>query len=248
MVVISILVWDTPEYAENLLHNLFIDHPVGETPHRVYVLDQGSGWKTRLVLWRYRKHVRLLRVKQNIGFPAGHNLVLKTATEEGAVDAFCVLNSDVRFLEDNWLDALARTLKGDAKHAIAGPIGIRLIPRGDRRGHGELASDRDMESGAYDVLSGCVALIRASTARKHGLYDEVFTPGYFEDSDLGYRYHAAGYTSAYCRLKMEHSYLGPRTSTAKTHKDVLLKNYGNFREQNRQCFIQRWGHLLASED
>jgi O-antigen biosynthesis protein len=246
-VAISVLIWDTPEYAEGLLRNLFFEQPIGETPHKVYVLDQGSGWKTRRVLRRYRDRVQIVRVKENVGFPAGHNLVFETAMSAGPVEAFCVLNSDVRFAESNWLDRLVETLHSDQKNAVAGPVGIQVNPGPERRGHGTIATSEDMAAGKYDMLSGCISLIRSTVAMELGLYDEVFTPGYFEDGDMGYRYHEAGYRSVYCPLKFEHGYLGPRTSTAKQHKDVLRKKFGNFREKNRQCFVSRWGHLFGPE-
>ena len=247
MVVISILVWDTPEYAEKLLANLFSECPAGQTPHLVYVLDQGSGGRTRRVLNRYRKQIRLLRVKENIGFPAGHNFVFKTAMEAEPFDAFCVLNSDVRFQQNHWLDALNNALNEDERNAVAGPLGNHVLTGTARRGHGKTASPQDTTSGNYDFLSGCISLIRTSVALEHGLYDEAFTPGYFEDADMGYRYHTAGYRSVYCPLAFEHTYLGPRTSTAKQNKENLSNRYGDFRERNRERFVSRWGHLFPPE-
>jgi GT2 family glycosyltransferase len=240
MIIVSILVWDTPEYAECLLNNLLEECHPGQTPHEIYVLDQGSGWRTRRILKRYKDRIQLLRVKTNAGFSAGHNHVFKTAQAAGDFDAFCVLNSDVRFLSAGWLDRLVDTLSEDAGNAVAGPVGIRIQTGEDRFGHGEIASEEAMRAGDYDVLSGCVSLIRTSVAQKHGLYDEIFTPGYFEDADMCFRYVAAGHGIVHCPIRIEHGYLGARTSTAKVKKDSLRRKYGNFRERNRQEFLKRW--------
>jgi GT2 family glycosyltransferase len=240
MVVLSVLVWDTPEYAGNLLHNLLEECPVGETPHKIVVLDQGSGWRTRRVLKRHQERISIIRVRKNIGFPAGHNLVFNTARETGAFDAFCVVNSDVRFLEANWLDQLSTSLEENPNIALTGPVALRVTRSGGRIGHGEPVTDEDLRRGQFEFLSGCASLIRADVAIRLGLYDEVFTPGYFEDADMCFRYVAAGHGIVHCPIRIEHGYLGARTSTAKVKKDSLRRKYGNFRERNRQEFLKRW--------
>ncbi len=249
MVILSILIWDTPDYAELLLRNLFEEIPIGDTPHQVYVLDQGSGWRTRRILRRYRDRIRLVRVKQNVGFPEGHNLIFRTARENSPVDAICVINSDVRFLEPKWLDRMVETQALNPKVAITSPAGLNVIREGKRVGHGTPAGEDEIRAGQYDFLSGCVTLIRASVAGDLGLYDPVFTPGYFEDADLCYRYRASGFELAFCPIRFEHGYLGARTSTAKIKKDCLDRTYGDFRERNRQEFLNRWHkELLGRED
>ena len=246
MIVLSILVWDTPEYAEKLLQNLLDECPVGQASHKICVLDQGSTWETRRILKRFQGRIELLRVKENIGFPAGHNLIYNTAKESCQLDAFCVVNSDVRFLEHNWLDRLSETLSSNPENAVAGPVGININTSDVRYGHGEVANEEDLASGNFDVLSACVSLVRTSVAEELGLYDEIFSPGYFEDGDMCYRYREAGYRLVGCPISMEHGYLGPRTSTAKQKKDILRHAHGNFRETNRTLFVERWGHRFPA--
>ena len=69
--IVSILVWDTPEYVESLLHSMFEAYSAGGMAHEVYVLDQGSQEPTREVLDRYGSHINRIDLERNIGFPGG---------------------------------------------------------------------------------------------------------------------------------------------------------------------------------
>ena len=113
MVIISILVWDSPRYVENLLKSLFSDHAISRSPYEVYVVDQGSEQETKDVLARYKEHIHLIELEKNIGFGEGHNLVYKKAQAGPAFDYFCVVNSDIKFTQDNWLDSMMRDLCSD---------------------------------------------------------------------------------------------------------------------------------------
>jgi GT2 family glycosyltransferase len=239
--VISILVWDAPYYVENLLKSLFEEYRIGSTPHCVYVLDQGSGFATRRVLRRFRDRVRVIRLKRNIGFPKGHNLIFEEASTTEAFRYFCAVNSDVRFLEDDWLDRMVNVMEADRDVAVSGPVAVNIIDHGERLGHGSIAETADAAAGRFDFISGALCTVRRRVAEERGLFDEVFTPGYFEDADMVFRYLEAGYAQAWCPVKHEHGYLGKRATAERSRKRrELVSEYGAFQERNRHVFLDRW--------
>ncbi len=238
--VISVLAWDAPRYLENLLASLFETHRIGTTPHHVYVLDQGSHAETKDVLARYADRIRIITLQENIGFSKGHNLVYREAAKSGSFDYFVVINSDIRFGQDAWLDALVNALATDPRVAVTGPMGINIIARGRRAGHGRQATPEEMARHEFDSISGCLCLFRRSALGSDAVFDEVYSPAYFEDTDLNLRLKEKGYRQVWCPLQFEHHYLGANTSTSKVKRDELAAKYGPFQEQNRQLFLKRW--------
>lgn len=248
--VLSILVWDSPEYVDNLLTSLFATHPVSSRHDwSVVLLDQGSTEPaTASALARHESSPALTvhRVPKNIGFPKGHNLLYEKAKSAGPLDFFCPVNSDVLFEEDNWLDRLLDPLLQHADAAISGPSGVSIrTDRGKRYGHGRMCSTEQMAAGEYAYISGSICAIRAGVIEELGLFDEVFTPGYFEDADLNFRFQKAGYRLLYAPVKHQHHYRGREASTTRTKKEELLKEFGAFQERNRQVFLKRWESYLG---
>jgi len=240
MIILSILVWDSPQYTENLLKSLFDEHQISTHPHKVYILDQGSNAETKDVLEKYADKINLITLKENIGFPKGHNLVYQKAKELGDFEYFCPINSDIRFKEDFWLDKLVEKMQSHEKNAIVGCMGLNIISEGARIGHGRIASKEDEENRLFDFVSGCVFLIKSSVIDQIGFFDEIFTPGYFEDADLNFRIKENGFKQALTKIEFDHHYLGQGTSTTKTKAEELHQKYGDFQEKNRQIFLDRW--------
>lgn len=73
-----------------------------------------------------------------------------------------------------------------------------------------------------------------------GLFDEAFTPGYYEDTDLSFRARACDWDLSYCPLAYTHQGLGPERSTSHIKRDQLAERYGNFQKRNRNLFVTRW--------
>lgn len=140
--------------------------------------------------------IRLLRNERNLGFIGSCN----RGAEEAVGDVVVFLNNDTICLP-GWLDALVGTLVGNPSIGLVGaqlvyPDGTlqesggivwrggeaHQIGRGRHPGEPEYSCLREV-----DYCSGaCIALRRVDFMRL-GMFDSLFAPAYFEDTDLAFR-------------------------------------------------------------
>ncbi len=238
MVVISILTWDAHEYVTNLLNNLDTISP-GSTPHKIFILDQGSKERTTDAISTFADKspnctAEFLGI--NIGFPAGHNLIYEKALDDGPFKYFVVLNSDILFNNHGWLDTLVAFMEKNPRVNIAGPHVLNL----QDNGMGRTATDEEIKQDNFVAVSGCVSIIRSTAVTELGLYDNCYTPGYYEDTDLSYRTRHFGYAIAYVKLDFDHHYLGAQNSTSKRKRIELEAQYGKYVIDNMKRFKSRW--------
>lgn len=168
----------------------------------VLVVDDGSPWKggTRYVC---DMHEIECIVKENGGFSSAVNVGLQRCLDGGR-DAVLV-NSDIEFTEEGWLEALEGTDADVVGALLAYPFG-RVQSAGTyfsplNRGwfHRFHWSPLDVEEVHREAECPCTAalqLIRCDTIRQVGLYDEQF-PLAFEDVDHALRVFDAGGRCAY---------------------------------------------------
>lgn len=108
------------ELLTNCLDSLR-NHPAS-LPTRVTVVDSGSSDETPDMVERDFPEVRLLR-RENIGFSAANNVVLKEVAAEGGARLVLLLNPDTEVFEGSLDAALSRI---EAEDSI-GMVGIRLV-------------------------------------------------------------------------------------------------------------------------
>jgi len=202
------------ELLRECLHSLRERPPL--RPLRVFVVDNASGDGTVELVRGEFAWVDLVAAPRNLGFAAASNLAIRRGDGEYVL----ALNPDTRVL-DGSLDRLLELM--DARPEI-GVCGCRLLrPDGSldhaaRRafptllgtighfsglGRGErapraLAQYRLpwVESGPVDAVNGAFMLMRRRALDEVGLFDEGYWM-YFEDLDLCYRFHQAGWVVWY---------------------------------------------------
>jgi len=234
--IISILSWDTPEYIENLLNSLKFHKPSAK-PYVIIILDQGSDIETRTILEKNENsQVEVIYNNQNIGFSKGQNKVYDYAKSKYNLEYFCCVNSDVKVEQDLWLDELIKPFEINEKIGITGPLPLQL----DWWGVGHHVMEIDAKNGKFDIISGCLFVTSKNNIKKLGLFDEIFTPAYFEDSDLNMRYKKADLKLVYVPINFKHDYLDEVKKTSKKKAVELKKEYGNFHYKNAKKFINRW--------
>jgi GT2 family glycosyltransferase len=151
--------------------------------------------------------VRVLRLVRRSGFCVAVNLGLRTATAE-VVE---LLNDDTE-VTPGWTDAVLPWFRNPRIAAVAplvlqqGPAGqLRIDSAGDRyylggvagkRGHGETLSASHLRPGRVFGASGSSAFYRRDAVLRAGALPESFG-AYFEDVDLAFRLHWAGYEVAF---------------------------------------------------
>jgi GT2 family glycosyltransferase len=234
--VISILVWDSPIYTRNLLLNL--DWAVPGKDCRIIILDQGSAEETRSFVRSYaaeRPNVMALLLDRNIGYGAGHNLVYRSALEGGAFDYFITLNSDSLFPEPGWADEMVGAMDANPDAAIGGPLGY-----GIRDSYFVPSSKQQLASGDFLFITGAVAIIRAKAVREHGLFDEIYTPAYWEDADMVLRYRHYGWRQLFVDIPILHGYLGEKIKVNQQKREQLKAEFGEFQNRNMREFMTRY--------
>lgn len=176
----------------------------------IVVVDNGSADGTCALLGREFPSVRVLPLRENVGYGRANNQALQGALDARA-EFVALINNDVE-LEPGWLGAM---LEAAAAHPEAGLFAGTLLFRDselvnstgleiDALGR---ARDRDFrvpraslsrEDGPVQGVTGGAALIRASALRAVGLFDPAYF-AYYEDVDLSLRAARLGYASRYVR-------------------------------------------------
>jgi GT2 family glycosyltransferase len=194
------------------------EQPPSTAAMRVTVVDSGSTDSTPEMVEREFPEVRLLR-RDNIGFSAANNLVLR----ESRAEAVLLLNPDTE-VRAGALDAALARLRSEPR---IGMVGIKLVTASGELDHackrsfptplsalahftgigrgadasGALGQYRathlgDDEPGEVDAVNGAFMLCRAEAVREVGLLDEGYWL-YMEDLDWCRRFWAAGWKVFY---------------------------------------------------
>lgn len=242
--LITMLVWDAYEATMQCLDS--IERGVAaRAVWALMILDQGSETRTNRALEvfsrRHAREVRLDCARENMGYAAGHNRLLHHGLSWLAPRYLVTINNDLVFREPAWLDRLVDFMDAHPRVGIAGPAGVvyqREPP--DRIGWCRVATSDEMADGKFDAVSGSLCIIRQAMIEQIGLFDESFTPGYYEDTDLSFRAKACGWRLAHCPLDYTHQALGPEKSTSYMKRQELAARFGNFQKRNRDLFVSRW--------
>ncbi len=207
--------------AEALLRNCLRslrEHSPATVTMRVTVVDSGSPDGTPDMVAREFPEVRLLR-RENIGFSAANNLVLR----ESEAESMLLLNPDTEVYAGT-LDAALERLRSESR---IGMVGVKLVLESGELDHackrsfptplsalahftgvgraagaaGALSQYRatdlgDDEAGEVDAVNGAFMLCRAEAVREVGLLDEGYWL-YMEDLDWCHRFWDAGWKVFY---------------------------------------------------
>jgi GT2 family glycosyltransferase len=181
------------EFTVALLLQLARDHgPGSDHPVQPIVVDNGSTDRSPSLPGLFDNLV-YLREEAPLGYTAASNLGARSAT----APILIFLNNDIE-LGSRALDTLIEALDDDPTLGATGPkivltdgkvqeAGGVVFANGGTAGFGRgLDPDRDVVNLARDVdyVSGCALAVRRALFEELGGFDELFSPGYFEDTDL----------------------------------------------------------------
>lgn len=168
------------------------------------------GTLTDLQVWRNDK---------NIGFGIPHN----EAFRKSGGDFFVVLNNDIVFLEEGWLDKMKAQFDADPRLAICGVTGTCS----------EIGPDGTGRPGKLDYVEASIMMVRATFAREHGLFDKAYRFIYCEDADFSLRARALGWKLAAIPLKYTHD----RSATVKAAAATV--DFDGYKIRNRHILLGR---------
>jgi GT2 family glycosyltransferase len=225
------------------------------------VVDNGStDGSVELVRERFPA-ARLVENGRNLGFSAGMNVgmrLLRAAPE--SPDVVVLLNQDTVVAPD-WLRNILAPFEHDQRIGAVGckiyyPDGRtlqhagawlergRAIPR--HYGHGELDEGQYDQPRDFEWVTGAALALRLSALDEVGLFDEGYSPGYFEDIDLCWRLRRADYRVHYApAATLRHA------ESRSTGDPLRLHTFVN---RNRLRFVVKtfpseriWGEFLIAE-
>ena len=204
--------------------------------------------------------VQVVALDANYGYPVGANRGVAVARGRHVV----LLNNDAR-VRPGWLAALLRALD----HPGPAPVGVVTAKVLDLDGTVQSAGGIEHRPDGRFVIPGqgedrlaptvtarrevpnaggpCLLLSRALLDRlapDGRVFDEAYSPGYFEDSDLCLRARAAGFRLVY-EPGAEVFHHGKATSSL-VAREGRLDVWGRF-EENRRRFHARWADTLAAD-
>jgi GT2 family glycosyltransferase len=210
-VSVIIVVWNAKNYVLECLESLR-EH-CEKICSEVIVVDNASSDGTPELIAEMFPEFKLIRNPENLGFAKANNIGIA----ESSGDYLCLVNSDVKFLND-CISPMLRYLSGHSEVGMLGPkmlaadgeirrstmrfptvwnnfcraIGLDSLFKRSRAFGGLLMSDFDHQTTApVEVLNGWFLVVRRSAVERVGLLDPQFFM-YGEDVDWCYRFRQAG--------------------------------------------------------
>lgn len=208
-------------------------------PHKIIVVDDGSGQKTQDFL-KKQERIEVIRNKKSQGFPFSSN----QGASKVKSDFFIIMNNDVE-VTDNWLTMLLDTMKANQRIGVLGPKTNRISgPQQDP--NARYSSMAEMQKYAETIRNRkpprlefwprivffCV-LIRTALYKQIGGLDENFGLGNFEDDDYCLRATLTGWNCAIDHNVFVHHY-GSKTF------GKMGKGFNELLERNKKYFKEKW--------
>jgi hypothetical protein len=198
-VSISIVTYNNEEHIGPLLDSL--KKYTKKADHIIYVVDNGSIDKTVEIVRNY--DVVFIQNKKNIGFGAGHNLVIQQIKSKYhvCINPDIVIDNDVISDIADYMDfhedigiLIPKILNIDSTIQILPKRDPKLIYLVSRRIHIKLLQkyrhEYEMQGMDYELpfdiefTAGCFMFIRTDIIQQIGGFDERYFL-YFEDADMG---------------------------------------------------------------
>ena len=220
----------------------------------VVAVDDASGVETARSLEAVAG-LRVERSEENIGFLRACNRGATVARGRYLV----FLNNDTE-VQEGWLDALLETIE---RASDIGAVGGKLLfPDGRlQEAGGVLWSDatgwnygrgQDPHAPQFnytrevDYCSGALLMVRRDIFEDLGKFDLLFSPAYYEDTDLCFALRAAGFRTLYEPKCVAIHHEGASYGT--DDRPVSLgKGSKEAQSVNRAAFVQKWSHELAHQ-
>ncbi|MDH5324066.1 MAG: glycosyltransferase family 2 protein [Gammaproteobacteria bacterium] len=234
-----------PLLQENL-PSLFKALELSDAAYEVIVVDDCSQDDSVVFLEQDYPTIQVIRSQQNSGFSHTCN----TGIQAAKFDFSCIVNTDVTFettyfqkalpyFQNNQVFAVKGSIinyKGSKDQVLNIENNARLFYK---RGFLRLDRNKQRDKTDFDIqfsLLGCCFICRTDILKQLKGYDEIFSPYYWEDSDLPLRAIALGYEVIYAsECIVYHKISSTIASHASDRKRQLISR--------RNKFLFTWKHL-----
>ena len=245
LISIVIPVFNKYLYTFHCLKSI-LDNTSSEPDYEIIVVNDQSTDETGKML-KQMSGLKVINNAKNQGFIRSINLGAK----EAAGDYLVILNNDTEVQVD-WLQEMHKTF---ANFPDAGMVGAKLVyPNGDLQEAGGIVwqngtawnygRNDDPEKPDYcyaravDYCSGACLMIPRESFAALGMFDELYAPAYYEDTDLAFKVRQSGkkvyYQPNACVIHFE-------GVTSGTDTDSGAKQY---QLDNHKKFFERWKDQL----
>jgi GT2 family glycosyltransferase len=217
-----------------------------DTSIEVIIVDDCSPEHLNIPLSRFG--IKVIRNEANLGFVGSCNA--GAAAAKGKKIVF--LNNDT-IVFNNWLKPLS-TLLDKPEVGIAGSMllypdgslqeaGGCIWHDGNGLNYGRNDNPNDPKynfTREADYCSGASLAIKASLFQSLGGFDAIFSPGYYEDTDLCFKVRASGLKVVYePKSKVIHL-------EGKSSEDAPQGGMKRHQEINKTKFVERWAEALTA--
>ncbi|RYF70368.1 MAG: glycosyltransferase family 2 protein, partial [Cytophagaceae bacterium] len=232
-VAIVILNWNGVNYLDTFLPSVLATTYANA---EIIVADNGSTDQSVQFVRTHFPSVRIIELKQNLGFTSGYNAAL----QEVDAEYYVLLNSDVE-VKAGWIEPMVRLCSGNPNIAACQPKLLAYAEKKmfeyagaaggwlDRYGYpfakGRVFDICEEDNGQYDDESpifwacGAALFIRASVFHEVGGFDPYFF-AHQEEIDLCWRIQLAGHSIYSCPSSVVYHVGGgtlPRGNSKKTY-------------------------------
>lgn len=201
---VSIIIpnWNGKDVLGKCLDSISV---VDYSRYNVIVVDNGSTDGSVKLIKQKFPWVILIENERNLGFAKAVNIGIKKALTMEA-EYILLLNNDIEAINKKWLKEMIGVAEPDPEIGI---VGCRLLPPDKKILHMDrsrimrifdITYDERKELTAIDdkrrevdYVTGAVFLIKKEVIEKIGMFDEGFTPAYFEETDYCARARKVGY-------------------------------------------------------
>ncbi|MDX9913047.1 MAG: glycosyltransferase [Candidatus Moranbacteria bacterium] len=219
--------------------------------YEVVLVDDGSTDETQYLWENIVSNIVYVKNKKNLGFVGSCNVGAKKARGELIV----FLNNDT-FIKKNWLESLANTFK---ENENIGLVGSKLIcadgvlqeaggivwNNKNCWNYGRFGNPTDPAFNYLkdiDYCSGASIMLSRKIFDRLGGFDEVYTPGYFEDTDLAFRVRQLGLRTVYqpkSELYHFENISAGKDDTQGMRQYIIL---------NKKTFFDKWQEVINKEN
>ena len=197
------------------------------------IVDNGSNDGTVEYIKDFKKNrtnITLIENKKNLGYSRGNNIGIKSVMDKD-YEYIALLNNDILFTP-NWLVDTIEGFKIDEQIGILSPRSSEktgLTANNYLKKYKKFLSKLKTElKYVLKPFFSCV-LIKKEVFKKIGLFDEAYTPAFWEDDDLSIRAMYAGYSCAYLNsVFIFHN----RSTTSSFVKNEIIK-------RNKEYFCKK---------
>ncbi|MFN3706222.1 MAG: glycosyltransferase family 2 protein [Thermoflexales bacterium] len=215
-VAVVIVTWNGEQHVSACLKSL-----TAQTlpPRLVVVIDNSSTDQTLRIIASYQAQLErdgmslvITRNDHNRGFTCAANQGMQYAMSHPIKPAMVVLLNQDTAVYPTCLEALRQVF---LHHPDAGALGCKIFypgsttlqhaggiltwPRlvGEHYGHHQSDAPEFNLEKEVDFVTGAAMALRATALQQVGLFNEIFSPGYYEDVDLCLRLKARGWRVLY---------------------------------------------------